>query len=446
MQKIRGVLLITGLQMLVLAASAQPTPTKEEMQRKTQELLREIDELKQTQASVQKDKKQTLGVLRAIERKIDIRSEVIDNIKGEVNFVEKDIIRTYRDIDTLKKELTVLKGQYAQSIVYAYKNRSNYDFLNFLFSATAFSDALKRMSYLKTYRSFREQKATDISRTKNLLETKIASLTGKKIEKSKALQVQSSQMSVLEEDKREKDLVINQLKAKESEITAAMKRKENERKKTQAAIAAVIKREKDEAIRRERDAAAKRKAADDAARKTAAANGTSTNTVAMGSTSAVKPVATKVREASVLENTPEGLVSSQNFEQNKGRMPWPVDKALVRLHYGKNVIPGKTRDLVIPSPGISIETNEGAPVKAIFEGDVVAVTNIGEMTVITIKHGKYFTTYTNLQGPTVSRGQKVSTGQVIGRAGLNDEGVGSIDLQIDTDRGTINPESWIRSR
>ncbi|TAD92121.1 MAG: hypothetical protein EAY75_03240 [Bacteroidetes bacterium] len=446
MQTQKKLALLIALQMVIMVVSAQPVTDKEEMQRKTQQLLREIDALKETQASVQKNKKQTLGVLRAIERKIDIRGELIANIKGEVNYVEKDIIRTRRDIDTLKKELQVLKSQYAQSIVYAYKNRSNYDFLNFLFSASAFSDALKRMSYLKTYRSFREQKSTDITRTRTLLEAKVASLTGKRVEKNKVLQEQNAQMSVLEEDKREKDLVVNQLKEKESEIVAAMKRKESERKKTQAAIASIIKREKDEAIKREREAAAKRKAADDAARKTAAANGTTTAPPPASTSTVVRPVEKKIREASVLENTPEGLVSSQNFEQNKGRMPWPVDKALVRLHYGNNYIPGKTRGLTIPSSGISIETNEGAPVKAIFEGEVVAVLNMGESSAIAIKHGKYFTTYSNVQNPTVSRGQKVATGQVIGKAGVNEEGSGSIDLQIDTDKGTLNPEAWIRSR
>ena len=250
-------------------------------------------------------------------------------------------------------------------------------------------------------------------------------------------------MAVLEDEKKEKDQVINQLKSKENELAAAMKRKENERQKIQNAIAAVIKREKDEAMRKEREEAAKRKAADDATRKAANNGNTTTPPVAVNT---VKPPVKKVREASVLENTPEGLVSSQNFEQNKGRMPWPVDKALIRLHYGNNEIPGKTRRLIIPSPGISIETNEGAPVKAIFEGDVVTVSSIGDMTVVMIKHGKYFTTYSNLQGVTVSRGQHVSTGQVLGKAGVNDEGVGSVDLQIDTDKGTINPELWIRGR
>jgi septal ring factor EnvC (AmiA/AmiB activator) len=151
-------------------------------------------------------------------------------------------------------------------------------------------------------------------------------------------------------------------------------------------------------------------------------------------------------EASVLENTPEGVITSQKFEENKGHLPWPVDRGEIVLHYGINRIPGTTRPIEVPSDGISIETSIGANVKAIFDGEVASVSNIGDKQLIIVKHGKYFSTYSNLQSVSVGRGQKVSAGQVIGQAGANDEGVGSMDLQMDTERGTINPEQWIRRR
>jgi septal ring factor EnvC (AmiA/AmiB activator) len=342
--------------------------------------------------------------------------------------------------------LKLLKDQYAQSVVYAYKNRSNYNFLNFIFSSINFSDVLRRISYLKTYRSFREQKAGDITRTQQLLEKKVASLTGKRLEKSKALKEQSKQMSELENEKKDKDKAIAQLKAKENELSASVRKKEKERQKIQNAIAAVIKREKEIAMREARAAEARRKAAQDAANK---ANASKPDN-ATASTSPVKtPAPTapkKTREQSVLENTPEGLIVSQKFEDNKGRMPWPVDRGEIVLHYGNNYIPGKTKSIVMPSDGISIETNVGASVKVIFDGEIASVSNLGDKQLIIVKHGKYFTTYSNLQSVNVSRGQKVNTGQVIGSAGANDEGIGTVDLQMDTERGTINPEQWIRKR
>jgi septal ring factor EnvC (AmiA/AmiB activator) len=427
---------------------AAQQPTKEELQKQTQDLLKEIEAMRQTLETTQKDKKSTLGILRAIQHKIELRNQIINNIKGEVYYVEKDIIRTYRDIDTIKQELIVLKQQYAQSVVYAYKNRSNYNFLNFLFSANRFSDVLRRISYLKTYRNFREQKAGDISRTQTQLEQKIASLTGKREEKNKALQEQGKQMSELQTERQEQDRVVASLKEKENELNASIKKRERERLKIQNAIAAVIRREKEQAIREAREAEAKKKAAEDLAKRNNPPSNTSTNPAATGTVKTVPPppVTRKPREQSVLENTPEGIIVSQNFEDNKGRMPWPVDHGEITLHYGDNRIPGKTRDIIVHSDGISIETNVGTSVKVIFKGEVASVSNLGDKQLIIVKHGKYFTTYTNLQSASVSRGQKVETGQVIGIAGANDDGIGTVDLQMDTERGTINPELWIRRR
>ncbi len=219
--------------MLCLHALAQQPQSKEELQRKTQQLLKEIEDVKLDLEETQKNKKQTLGVLRSIEKKMDIRNQVIQNIKGEVFYVEKDIIKTYREIDTLKKELATLKSQYAQSVVYAYKNRSNYDFLNFLFSAGSFGDALKRVSYLKTYRSYRAQKAGDIVNTHALLEAKISSLTGKRQEKTTALNLEGKQMKELEVEKKEKDKVIAQISSQEKQLRNALANREKERKQLQ---------------------------------------------------------------------------------------------------------------------------------------------------------------------------------------------------------------------
>lgn len=457
MTNIRNVLFIFLL-FVGVCANAQ---TKEELQRQKEQLLKEIEDAKKEIATTHEGKKSIIVELRQVEKNIDRRTSVINNIKGEVYYVEKDIIRTYRDIDTLKKELSILKDQYAQSVIYAYKNRSNYDFLNFIFSAGNFGDVLRRVSYLKTYRGFREQKAGDITRTQELMKNKVSSLTVKRQEKTSALQEQSKQMAALAGEKKQKDVVIAQLNSKEKELTAAVAKKEKQRKDIQNAIAAVIRREVAEAkakAKREADALARQKTAQEAeARRIAAANNntaaattpkpaitTSTKSATEPPSTAnlTKPVEKKQRQVSDLESTPEGVIVSQRFEDGRGNMPWPVERGEISLHYGSNHI-GK---ITIPSDGITIETSVGAPVKAIFDGEVASVSNIGDTKIVILKHGKYFTTYSNLQGANVSRGQKISRGQVLGTAAANDEGIGETYLQVDTEKGTINPEAWIKSR
>jgi murein hydrolase activator len=430
---------------------AAQQPSKEELQKRTQALLKEIENVKKDLDETKQSKRQSLGALRQVEKKIAMRNQVITNMKTEVWMVEREILKTYREIDTLKKEMGVLKDQYAQSIVYAYKNRSNYDFLNFLFSSDGFADAIKRMTYLKTYRNYRTHKADDIIRTKEQLDKKIASLKDRRVEKEVAVSAQANQMKELESEKKEKDAVVSELAGKEKELNRIYTNKEKERKQIQAAIAAVIKREKDEALRKEREAEAARKkaAADEAAKRKAE----EAKLIAEGkpvpaskTTEPVRPVTSVPtgRAPSALESTPEGMISSQKFEENKGKLPWPVDKGIILLHFGVNKIPGKTKTLSVPSEGLSIETAIGANVKAIFDGEVRSVFNVGDKQLVMVRHGKYFTTYGNLSAASVSRGQKVAAGQVIGKAGINDEGVGEVYLQLDTESSTINPEPWLR--
>ena len=435
---IRTILSITALVLLSVGAHAQQQ-SKEELQKRTQALLAEIDAVKRSLDETKASKRKSLGDLKQVERRINMRNQVITNIKTEVWMVEREMLRTYREIDTLKKELDLLKDQYAQSIVYAYKNRSNYDFLNFLFSSDGFADAIKRMTYLKTYRNYRTKKAEDITNANKLLLSKIESLKGKREEKQVAVGEQAKQMAELEKEKREKDDVVKEWTSKEKELNRIYANKERERKQIQAAIAAVIKRERDEAIRKEREAAARRKAEE------AKAIAEGKPVPATPSTSTSTTPSTR-RAPSALESTPEGLIVSQKFEENKGRLPWPVDKGVVTLHYGINKIPGKTKTVSVPSDGLSIETNIGAPVKAIFDGEVRSVFNVGGKQLVMVRHGKYFTTYGNLSAAKVSKGQIVTAGQVIGTAGVNDEGVGEVTLQLDTETSTINPEPWLRNR
>lgn len=444
---LKKILLVISILATTLGATAQQ-PSKEELQRRTQALLNELDAVKRDLDNTRATKKKSLGDLKQVERKLQMRNQVITNMKTEVWMVEREILKTYREIDTLKKELNVLKEQYGQSIAYAYKTRSNYDFLNFLFSSGNFSDALRRLSYLKTYRNYRTQKATDILRTNEVLNEKIQSLGSKRKEKSTAVDAQAQQMTQLEKEKQEKDAVVAEIQSREKELSKMYANKEKERRQIQAAIAAVIKREKEEALRAERAALAARKKAEDEA--AALKKKADAKLIAEGKTPVptpvAKPAAPEKKQASVFDAAPEALVVSKKFEENRGRLPWPVERGEITLRYGTNKVPAKMRDLNVISEGLTWETAIGANVKAVFDGEVSSVFNIGNHKMIIIKHGRYFTAYGSLGSVSVSRGQTVSTGQVIGKAGVNDYGEGEVYFQLDTESGQINPEPWLMRR
>ena len=151
----------------------QPAQSRADLEKESAAIRKQIEDVKQSLDETKRNRKETLGQLSLLQRKLRLREAAIQNISAQVNLIQTDMNQSWRDILKLRKELDTLKIQYAQSVVYAYKNRSNYDFLNFIFSATNFNDAVKRVAYLKSYRAYREERADNIARTQVTLQGKI---------------------------------------------------------------------------------------------------------------------------------------------------------------------------------------------------------------------------------------------------------------------------------
>src|ERR1700754_1443649 len=150
---------------VTLLAQQQPGGSSDELKRKQAEIQREIDNLRNTLKDTKKNTKAGLLQLTMVQKKLRLREQAIGNINQQINYIEGTIGKSKNEIERLKGELDTLKDQYAKSIVYAYKNRSNYDFLNFIFSASSFNDALRRVQYLRAYRLYREEQAGTIKNT-----------------------------------------------------------------------------------------------------------------------------------------------------------------------------------------------------------------------------------------------------------------------------------------
>jgi septal ring factor EnvC (AmiA/AmiB activator) len=344
--------------------------------------------------------------------------------------IDDDIYLSNIEIYRLSKLLDTLKAQYSRSVVYAYKNRSNYDFLNFIFSANSFNDAVKRISYLKSYRAYREQQVNTIKETQALIARRKDEQLGKKRQKDDALKNQTEQAKVLEVQKKEKDVVLNQLKSQESDLQKQLNAKKKKDKELQNAITSIINRE---------IAAAKKKAADEAAKNpkpVTTTPGTTNNT-----TVNTKP---NVAKDPVVFNTAADLKLNASFEMNKTKLPWPVDQGYVCIHYGPYNVGDKIKG---DNPGITICTPQpGTNVKSVFDGEVISVFNIGDSKSVMIRHGKYFTVYSNLSSVSVSKGATVSTGQSIGKVAVDEEEGqgGKLEFLLMIENKKINPELWLR--
>ncbi|MDB5192051.1 MAG: peptidoglycan DD-metalloendopeptidase family protein [Segetibacter sp.] len=441
---IKKVIFLVLVSAFSLGAIAQQS--KEELQRKQQALLREIGDLNKTLKSIRASKTKSLANYNLVKRKIEAREELIQNINRDLRILDDNIYLSQVEINKLRRELDTLKGEYAKSLVFAYKNRSNYDYLNFIFSASTFNDAIKRITYLKSYRQYREQQVTNIEKTHALIENKIAGLNNTKNQKSLALKDQNVQLKDLEEDRKEQNDVVTKLKGQEQELAVQIKRRDNERRAMSRAIAASIKREQAEARKRALELA-NRKAEDERKRRAAQAanNAARPNTSSEPTEGVATTKKSSTRTYSPFESTDEGRAQSLNFEGNRGRLPWPVDAGVVSIPFGSYNVPGsKIRG---QSDGITIALPTGSSVKAVADGEVSSVFDLGGEQAVLIRHGKYFTTYSHLSSSNVNRGQQVRAGTVVGRAAANEEGEGEVLFMVTNEKGgPLNPQSWLRGR
>ena len=441
--------LVIGLLAFAFSLSAHAQETKEDIQRKQQQLLQEISQLNSTLSQIKKNKKQSLGQLALVRRKISARQELINSINKELHHLDDTIYTNQIKIYRLKKELDTLKDQYAKSLLFAYKNRSNYDYLNFIFSATSFNDAIKRVAYLKSYRQYRETQVNSILKTQDLLQNQIGLLNSNRLQKNSSLKEQSKQLTVLEDDKKEQDQVVKQLKGQEKDIAAQIKEKEKTRQKLQVALQAVIRREIEAAKKKEQERLAEEKRKQQLANNNAnnpssgAANNNDSKSYT-GSSGVVNPNKTN-RVYSPFESTTEETNVSINFENNRGRLPWPADQGFVSTHFGRYQVPGT--QLWGDMPGIEISLPVNSNIKAVADGVVSAIFDLGGGQTVVIRHGKYFTTYNNLSSASVSKGQEVKAGKVLGKAAMGTNGDGQIIFMVTNDKNVnLNPESWLKSR
>jgi len=429
---------------LSLGAIAQTNPSREELQKQEQSLRKELDELNELKNQIQKNKKTTLAQLNVIKSKIAKREALVNSIAQQVALIDNTIASNQQDVARLNTELDTLKSRYAKSIEFAYKNRSGYEYLNFLFSANSFNDAVKRITYLKSYRQNREAQAKAIAMSSLDLNGKINQLGLNKKDRVVTLNVQNDQLKVLVDDRKEQDKIISQLKGKEQEVTAQLKQKEAQRKKMQSALMSIIKRELAEAEKKEKERLAKQKSANDAAAKT---ESTKSSSKSGGKVAGVEGGLTKTssdRPYSALETTEEGREASISIESSKGALPWPVDRGNIFVHFGVENIPGTK--LNRNADYIEIAVPKGSSVKSVANGVVKYTGDInGDLTVI-VQHGKYFTMSSHLSSTSVSVGQEVKAGTLLGKSGINLEGEGSLLFILSKEGRSLDPESWLRSR
>lgn len=408
--------LLLSLAFLVISGSVL-AQSSAELKRRREALSQEIEMLRRSQSQVVHNKRLSLKQINMLNAQIRLREEKIATINSEMRLLDNQISENTHTVHSLQDQLNKLKKEYAAMVLFAFRNQSAYSKLMFIFAAKDFNQAYKRLKYLQQFGDYRRKQAHYIEQTSQALGIKIAELDHNKREKSDLLSDQQSERFNLGKEKKNQAVQLGRLSRQEKQLRQELLQKQKEVARLNRAIQTAINREIEEERRR----------AEAAARAAAAREGTEAKPVAHGS--------------SVLAATPEAARLSSDFLSNRGRLPWPVATGTIVEGFGTH---GYGVNVTVENNGVDIKTAEGATVRAVFSGEVSTVYNLGGQYAVLIRHGEYFTVYSNLRTVSVAKGQKVGVKQSIGTV-ITDPVDGTTQLHFEVRKGAapMNPESWL---
>jgi murein hydrolase activator len=398
------------IMLMVFYPLAQTQQTKDKLLDKKKHIEEEIAYYKKLIEETKKTKNISLNQLVLLKNQISVRENLIGVINIEMSELDSKIIENMEEVQRSTEQVKALKEEYAKMVYNAYKNRSSFDRLMFIFASTDFNQAHRRLKYLQQYNQYLRHEVELISNTTNQILQTNKELEKQKNSKQELLVSSQAEKLKLAKEKEKKDADLKKLKKTETELKKTLKQKEEEarilRRKIESAISEEIKK-----------------------------SAVKTN----------KTVTTTTTVKNVL--TPEEIIATDNFAGNKGRLPWPLERGAITATYGEHPHP-VLDGIKVKNNGIDISTSSGAVARAVFAGIVAGVVTItNNNKAVIIRHGEYFTVYSNLMSVSVKKDQKVAIKQTVGTINTgSDDNKTELHFEVWQGKLTCNPVDWISKR
>ena len=429
MKKLRIILVLLLLSFLA-PSFAQKTKgkSKKQLQSEITSLQKEISTANQLLKKTTKDKEMTLNEVNLLDKKIKQRENLIKAYNEQIAVLDEEISKGQSNIASLNSDLGKLRKEYSKMVAFAYKNRSHYNNLEFIFASKDFNQAFSRMRYIRQFSDSRKNKMEQIATTEKRINEEVQASQQAREEQAALLKDEKAQQAALKTEKEDLNKQVANLKKKEGSIQQDIKNKQQQAQKLQKAVDDII---AEEIRKANAEAERKRKEAEKAAEK--------------NKDKTTKPTTTTAPPKDKgMALTPAEKTLSSNFVGNKGKLPWPVERGVISSSYGKHTSVVSSK-VTVTNNGIDIATTEGAKARAVFDGEVTSVTKLtGANTVVIIRHGEYFTVYSNLENVTVKRGDKVKTKQNIGTVHTNkNENKTELHFELLKETTRQNPANWL---
>ena len=430
---------------LIILTTGLQAQTKEELQRQKVLLQDQIDLASELLLKTKNTKEASLSELQTLNQKIEARNKLIRTMDRQIRSIDREVMRKAKEIKNLEIRVDSLKSDYADLIKLAQRQQKPRDQILFILSSSSFAQAAKRMQYFKDMAAYRERQVQQIAIAQETLARERETLIAKKAEKIQVQTAQEGEKLALQADAQVQETTVQNLQSKESTLKKNIDKKQREAQQLEQQIKRIIAEEMRKAKER-----AERSSLEGEAKELGLVSGKDYSR--RTSNKALKKLIDKTRAAKGLDvrddgpsfaMTPEARALANNFASNKGALPWPVERGIITGKFGKHPHP-IVKGVIVDNPHIEITTEENAIVRSVFEGEVSSVVPIpGANVMVLVRHGNYFTVYSNLINVKVKAGDVVSLKEPIGTAFTDEEGKTMVQLGIWKDADIQDPNPWL---
>lgn len=436
---------------------AQNSKRIKQMKQESTALKKQIADSENLLRNTKKDIKSQLKNLSVIDGQIVDQTKIVGDYQNEVEALGKDLTAKEAELKKLEQELTACKQKYRRAVLYLNRKRLLQNKWMFVLSAKNFRQMYRRMRYASDYSKYLRAQAETIKQKEEAVSKAREAVHAAKKEKDGLLSEAQGEHKRLEAKKKERQGVISELNKKQSQLTTTIAQQKRKYANLNASIDRLIKQEIAAAEARRKKEEARRKAAEEkrrkeeararAAREAAAKKNKNTkggNATASKKSSTSTPAKSTPRYEE--EDATDRTLSS-GFAANRGRLPIPITGGYaITGRYGQYSVEGLS-GVSLDSKGINLTGHSGAQARCVYDGEVSAVANVGGTYVVIVRHGSYYSVYSNLSSVAVRNGQSVKTRQTLGAVAGDGSGGCTLHFQLRKRSGStashINPLPWL---
>lgn len=446
---------------------AKPATTQTIKQKK-KENSRVIKETSKKIAANTKETARQLNNLNLLAAEIKETDRSIASISKSVDSLNRAIGAVNDSIAELDASVKTMQQKYVNALRHFQGRRVSMSPLAFMFSADSFQQAYRRLRYLQQFSRWRKRKTEDIRAAREVLSAKRERLDALESARRESLNSLNAARSSLNSKRRDTDHLVASLKKEGGVLKSLLKQKEKEARALDQELNRLIaeeqrrreqqlaeQRRREEAERQARLAEQRRqqeealaKAEKEKDQKADSDKADKKKADSKAKPDKKKPSKEKSPSAADLDRTAkEDIKISGDFENNRGRLPYPVvGRYRIVKHFGRQRHP-ELKYVETDNSGIDIEVGSGAAARAIFPGKVSAIFHQpGFNTIVMVRHGSFITIYAGLGSISVKTGDEVKPNQTIGTvyADPDDDGRSILHFEIRKERTKLNPEEWLR--